>query len=484
MEVLSRKLHRRRRSSREDTIQSIPGSHGHKFISSFKLQQQGNLYFKTLQQKYQQNVFRINIGVRAIALVDNRVIRILFQNDKVTKEDGVGNYITNYNLMDSLRPSIFSDQKDRMSRNSFILQTLAAMQDKYIIQQTYNSIEDHFQRWNKTYQPTASKSIQPSWDDGIQHLCCDIICRLFIDKTVNFESIFQWYVQALQKIKVPGLLKQRQCADIYNTYIELFKEIENSTYLPYYLNTGRQCSLSDEYAKENVLFGIIFNAFGSCEAIMRTCAARIGILSHEDRNQLRQEIQSTLGEGNDLSLAALTKMKRLRSFVAEVLRTSSPISLIFRRAKQDMFIQAYTGTYKISKGHLLVGNIHLAHRDPNVFPEPDTFKPFRFYDDPELIRHMIWEAGVYPDEAKNLSHQCPGKKMMMILLQLFCMKLLIHTEFQFDVTPDWNEKHLHSLGCPDGCLTLNQFSYDPAMFKIKLSDDICNSHSPFLHCED
>ena len=49
---------------------------------------------------------------------------------------------------------------------------------------------------------------------------------------------------------------------------------------------------------------------------------------------------------------------------------------------QDMLIQASTGTYKVSKGQLLVGNIHLAHRDPDVFPEPNTFKPFRFYENP------------------------------------------------------------------------------------------------------
>lgn len=47
-----------------------------------------------------------------------------------------------------------------------------------------------------------------------------------------------------------------------------------------------------------------------------------------------------------------------------------------------MLIQASTGTYKVSKGQLLVGNIHLAHRDPDVFPEPNSFKPFRFYENP------------------------------------------------------------------------------------------------------
>lgn len=37
MEVISQKGYRQRKSTRDDSIQSIPGSYGHKFVSSSKL---------------------------------------------------------------------------------------------------------------------------------------------------------------------------------------------------------------------------------------------------------------------------------------------------------------------------------------------------------------------------------------------------------------------------------------------------------------
>lgn len=70
----------------------------------------------------------------------------------MTREDAAGKYISNYNLMDNLRPSILTDNQERVSRKSFILQTLAAIPNEFIIQQTYRIIDERFQRWSKIYR--------------------------------------------------------------------------------------------------------------------------------------------------------------------------------------------------------------------------------------------------------------------------------------------------------------------------------------------
>lgn len=54
--------------------------------------------------------------------------------------------------MDNLRPSILTDNQERVSRKSFILQTLAAIPNEFIIQQTYRIIDERFQRWSKIYR--------------------------------------------------------------------------------------------------------------------------------------------------------------------------------------------------------------------------------------------------------------------------------------------------------------------------------------------
>ena len=61
-----------------------------------------------------------------------------------------------------------------------------------------------------------------------------------------------------------------------------------------------------------------FNAFGGCNCIMRTCAARIALLKDDERERLEEEIKHRLINYGGLCVNSLYQMHTLESFVLEV----------------------------------------------------------------------------------------------------------------------------------------------------------------------
>ena len=91
-------------------------------------------------------------------------------------------------------------------------------------------------------------------------------------------------------------------------------------------------------------------------------------------DKIRAEIDGMPEDGkpNDL-----TRLPWLNAACFEVLRLYPPIeSLPVRRLEQDYTLDGY----QIPKGYGLCPIPALAHRDPELYPDPDTFNPARFID--------------------------------------------------------------------------------------------------------
>ncbi|XP_014777525.1 cytochrome P450 4V2, partial [Octopus bimaculoides] len=79
-------------------------------------------------------------------------------------------------------------------------------------------------------------------------------------------------------------------------------------------------------------------------------------------------------ESEEVKLSNLKKLIYLECVIKEVQRLYPSVPLIGRLAAEDFNI----GPYGIKKGsHVFVG-IGALHRDPKVFPDPNTFDPDRF----------------------------------------------------------------------------------------------------------
>jgi cytochrome P450 len=90
------------------------------------------------------------------------------------------------------------------------------------------------------------------------------------------------------------------------------------------------------------------------------------LIRHPDKlARLREEVEA----GEDAYLTAtIQETLRLRPVIVGVLRRlTEPIEL---------------GGYQLPAGVTVMPSIHLIHRDPNIYPEPDRFRPERFLETP------------------------------------------------------------------------------------------------------
>jgi cytochrome P450 family 135 len=127
---------------------------------------------------------------------------------------------------------------------------------------------------------------------------------------------------------------------------------------------------------------------------------------HEDGSpmseaEMRDELLTLLVAGHETTATALSwaverlvrhpqKLERLReevlagedayltATIQETLRLRPVIVLVARRLTEPVEI----GGYELPAGVTVTPSIHLVHRDPEAYPEPERFLPERFLDDP------------------------------------------------------------------------------------------------------
>ncbi|HEY6145176.1 MAG TPA: cytochrome P450 [Solirubrobacterales bacterium] len=127
---------------------------------------------------------------------------------------------------------------------------------------------------------------------------------------------------------------------------------------------------------------------------------------HEDGSpmsdvEIRDELLTLLVAGHETTATALSwamerltrhpeKLERLRAEVLddedeyltatiqETLRLRPVISIVVRKLTEPVEL----GGYELPAGAGVTPCIHLIHRDPNVYPDPDRFLPERFIDNP------------------------------------------------------------------------------------------------------
>jgi cytochrome P450 len=127
---------------------------------------------------------------------------------------------------------------------------------------------------------------------------------------------------------------------------------------------------------------------------------------HEDGSpmsdaEIHDELLTLLVAGHETTATALSwaverlvrhpeKLERLRAEVEsgedayldatiqETLRLRPVISIVIRRLTEAIEL----GGYELPAGVAVVPSIHLIHRDPTIYPEPDRFRPERFLETP------------------------------------------------------------------------------------------------------
>jgi len=95
--------------------------------------------------------------------------------------------------------------------------------------------------------------------------------------------------------------------------------------------------------------------------------------------ELLAEQRSVLGEDKaPFTFAAYEKMKKLRSAVMETLRRHPPLMLLMRTVEADTKFKQFT----LRRGSAVAVSPNVGCEQPESFPDPLEFKPFRFLDAP------------------------------------------------------------------------------------------------------
>ncbi|ETE62728.1 7-alpha-hydroxycholest-4-en-3-one 12-alpha-hydroxylase, partial [Ophiophagus hannah] len=164
------------------------------------------------------------------------------------------------------------------------------------------------------------------------------------------------------------------------------------------------------------------------------------LLKHPDamkaiRAEVEQVLKETGQEENlmNLSLQAI-KTPLLDSAVEEVLRLKAG-SFVFRTVMEDFRLQMDNGNeYDLRKGdHLLLFPFLGLHMDPEIYPEPQTFKYDRFLS-PEGKRKEFFKNGkklrtcIMPFGGGT--SMCPGRFFAISEMKIFAILMLTHFDME------------------------------------------------------
>ena len=95
------------------------------------------------------------------------------------------------------------------------------------------------------------------------------------------------------------------------------------------------------------------------------------------QKRLQEEVDAVCGPGRNPSISDRKDMSYTQAVIYETLRHSNLIVMsMLREMKEDVQFEGYN----LPKGSLVMGNVHAAHFDPEIFPNPKQFDPSRFLD--------------------------------------------------------------------------------------------------------
>jgi cytochrome P450 len=139
--------------------------------------------------------------------------------------------------------------------------------------------------------------------------------------------------------------------------------------------------------------------------------------------QLYSEIEEVLG-GEPITFAKLPSLPLLEAVVKETMRLYPP-AFGFGRAVQEAFA---VGDYNFPKGAIILFNSFVTHRRPDLYEEPEAFRPKRFMDKAtEPDRYTYFPFGAGP-------RICLGNMFAMLEAQVILATMMQQVQLELAVT--------------------------------------------------
>lgn len=143
-----------------------------------------------------------------------------------------------------------------------------------------------------------------------------------------------------------------------------------------------------------------------------------GILSNPDVfNKLKDELAQVVSNEEEL-VKNLDKLIYLDAVIKEALRITPVVPYVARITNEAYQL----GEYLLPKGTAIAPCIYLAHRDPDVWSEPDKFMPERFLNSSDTpYTYLPFGSGI---------RRCIGAAFAQYEMKIIVAQLLLHAELE------------------------------------------------------
>ncbi|XP_027341592.1 fatty acid hydroperoxide lyase, chloroplastic [Abrus precatorius] len=442
-------------------IRQIPGSYGWPLVGpmSDRLDyfwfQKPESFFRKRMEKYKSTVFRtnvppsfpffVNVNPNVITLLDCKSFSHLFDMDLVEKKDVlVGDFVPSVAFTGNMRVSVYQDTSEPQHSKvkSYIMDILKRGSGKWALE-----VVSNLDIMLDSIEATLSKSSSASYLFLLQQFLFTFLCKALAGADPSrdpkiaesgYAMLNRWlalqllptvsigFLQPLEEIFLhsfayPFFLVSGDYNNLYNFIKQQGKETINRG------ETG--FGLSEEEAIHNLLFVLGFNSFGGFTIFLPSLIEAIANGSISLQEKLRKEAREK--GGSTLTFDSVKEMELIQSIVYETLRMNPPVPLQYGRARKDFQLTSYDARFDVKKGELLCGFQKLVMRDPQVFEEPETFKPDRFTGEKgaQLLNYLYWSNGPQTGSPSVSNKQCAGKDVVTLTAAL----IVAHLFRRYDV---------------------------------------------------
>ncbi|MBK7948897.1 MAG: cytochrome P450 [Deltaproteobacteria bacterium] len=138
--------------------------------------------------------------------------------------------------------------------------------------------------------------------------------------------------------------------------------------------------------------------------------------------ELMAEVDGIYKSGGDLSYASLREIPLLEGFIYETLRLHPPLCTLARQVMQPFTFKEYT----FNVGDTLVCSPYVAHRVPEVYPDPERFDPHRKLPD-NPFAYIPFGAGM---------RKCVGNAFGILQVKSVMCAMLSRYDFELVGPPE------------------------------------------------
>ena len=184
---------------------------------------------------------------------------------------------------------------------------------------------------------------------------------------------------------------------------------------------------SDMSLDEEALVTILADTFGAgIETVSTTlCWAMLFILSAPGlQDDLKAELKREIGTDRLPTLQDRAKLPLLQATVLEVLRKSTVLPLALPHYTTE---DSTVAGYRVAKGSTILVNLWAVNHDPDHFPQPEIFDPYRFLDEGGVL---LSNQQAFSLTFSTGGRRCLGATLAKAELFLFLGCLLQRLDFQ------------------------------------------------------